>query len=415
MKELLKNTPEDNEHRESIEETMALTKKLAQVVNETQRREDTVSKAQEALNRIDDWGTVDRNYITEIVLCDTLTVGPKDNEKETIVLLFERILLICREKGKKRLAVRGHVYIAAITGMQASPSNSTEFDLRVFWKEEEMGCIRLKFRTEDDMKIWKSELEKQLMAARKELSLIMMNNRKKKGAVLKTSRTKQTRSHVSLASLNAPEITSAFDEFKKKEMEKSNTDDIEEENSMETDSLMESTSGANTQRSSMILEKAKTPQLETIQPPATTQITSITAADSSEILKRISLLSDEMRSYILRMAEKENEKTDTFCVKIYFQDDIFLLLFRSIPSLATLRTITFKKIASVVIPGESFNEQEFLELGTFVFKYKDLDNDLINLMDDDDLEIAFRCGKNGLIKIFVSLIEADSDEEDTYE
>ena len=360
------------------------------------RKEETLERALDITSRIDDWGGVEMELVTDVILCDSLNVLMKDSEKQMTVLLYEQIMILCKEstqmfmkkKEKPGLQVKGHVFMANLTGIQGCPANSTDYFLKIFWRESTMESLKIGFRSEDQMRVWKNELEKLWGNARK-------GNRRQGAAKLKSSKLKSLRSHVSLASIHANnEIKSAFGEYKNQPSESYDSEEEREDDEDEQDSEEEEDIFA-TKRSSI-------------------QSNPIVLNDT-EIMKKLGSISQELHDFIASEQKKEAELRSFYFTKVYFNSDIFLIKFDSIPSFKALRTRVFKKISSMVIPEEQFDEQQFLSLGSFSFKFKDADNDLINLDCDEDVDLAFTYNhhhNNNKLRIFVSLIEEEEGEEE---
>lgn len=392
IKELIKNTPQEDPNMENLKRLQAVVKVIADRVNVKQRTEETIADAREIESKIEDWRGLDLDFMQEIVLVDHLQVSMKDVEREMIVLLYENIIVLCREssqslrrKKEKTIVVKGHVLISNITGV-VNNSTSNEFCLKVFWKSTEIETFKMRFITEDQLRLWQGELEKRVEANR------LMADRapkllKEKAAAAR----KEEEDRIEVASSGSSKRASVID--------------------------FAGLSDGGSKRSSIIDfpqsydNKGRRPSIIRPQMPPKTR----TAEEENAVLKELGKLSKMIQDYI-QSQEKEKEtaaKSEHYFVKVHFsmiKEEIFLYSFSSIPTLHDFKLTILKKIHKITAPDSVFDEES---LSGFEFLYKDEDNDMIKLKIDEDLEVAFISNKDSKIQIYLGVAESeDYDEED---
>ncbi|KAF9361484.1 hypothetical protein BGX26_002834 [Mortierella sp. AD094] len=189
MTELIKLTDSQHPHFRDLVEGQAAIKRVAEKINETNRRQENQETAQD-LQHMVAWK--DGELVSDfgaLLLHDTL-LNPRGPDKALEVYLFEKILVCChsivsRKKASKTLGrntkpkptlhLNGRIYINNIKSIR-SVSNAGSFVLHVVWnvaaEEFELRC-----RNEEQLKKWQSVLEKLVTEANAERSgLVVMNN-----------------------------------------------------------------------------------------------------------------------------------------------------------------------------------------------------------------------------------------------
>lgn len=179
LQELLKSTDKDwayyNEAQASVEAIRRVTEK----VNETQRQHENVQAVQELKKRLDDWKELTLDGYGNLMLQDKLFISTADtNERELHVFFFEKALLFCKEsKGNNLLLPKSNtlsmnkkkrrgslvpkfiIQTSCVIDMQSRCKNGI-WCLNVDLKEDEIEQISLKFRNEEQLKLWVSTLTK---------------------------------------------------------------------------------------------------------------------------------------------------------------------------------------------------------------------------------------------------------------
>ncbi|KAI7847930.1 hypothetical protein BDC45DRAFT_547368 [Circinella umbellata] len=176
MGELVKSTNKNwpcfaelNDGREAI-------KRVAEKVNETQRKHENVQAVEDLKKRIDDnTGTIET--YGSLLVQDKLGIMNKDTERDMAVFLFEKTLLICKEnkdaarnrltksntimKKKRRGSLQERLRIPAsrILGVHNRSQNGV-WVLSIEYKAPEVEVFSLRLRNEENMKLWETTLNK---------------------------------------------------------------------------------------------------------------------------------------------------------------------------------------------------------------------------------------------------------------
>ncbi|CAG8674600.1 15281_t:CDS:2, partial [Cetraspora pellucida] len=181
LQELLKFTDKDDIHYEEIRCGLNAIKRVADRVNETRRQQENAAVVKDLERRVEDWKGHRIEQFGELLLEDVFTMSKDDSEREYHVYLFEKILLCCKETNSKKqqsksqllknnnrkskrasLQLKGRIFIHNITAA-VDNSRSGLWSLKVYWRgDSEMESFSLKCRNEEQLKQWKSTLEKLL-------------------------------------------------------------------------------------------------------------------------------------------------------------------------------------------------------------------------------------------------------------
>jgi hypothetical protein len=118
----------------------------------------------------------------ELLLTEKFLMQSSDVEREYNLFLFEKILLCCKDLGKPNkkvkakkptsadpakeppsaFSLKGYIYINSITGVE-DISEDMNFGIKVYWKDMvDMVCFTLKCRNQEQVKLWKERLERQV-------------------------------------------------------------------------------------------------------------------------------------------------------------------------------------------------------------------------------------------------------------
>ncbi|KAL0081424.1 hypothetical protein F4703DRAFT_1739757 [Phycomyces blakesleeanus] len=180
MSSLLKSTnPSWQSYPQLIQGSEAI-RRVAEKVNETQRKQENLQLVQDLKKRMDDWKGPPIDSHGALLLQEKLMVTVNDLDREHLILLFEKAILICKElkegsknrltktntimKKKRRASIqaKGTISVNRIThilnkstasgGKYYSSSNSNS-----------VQQFTLKFRNEEQLKQWEAVIDKTRM------------------------------------------------------------------------------------------------------------------------------------------------------------------------------------------------------------------------------------------------------------
>ncbi|CAG8511207.1 563_t:CDS:2 [Diversispora eburnea] len=182
LQELLKfSNKDETPYYDEIERGLNAIKRVADRVNETRRKQENEAVVKDLERRVEDWKGHQISQFGELLLEDLFTMSKDDSEREYHVYLFEKILLCCKETNPKKpqskqpilknntrkqkrasLQLKGRIFIHNITAV-VDNSRLGVLSLKVYWRgDPEMESFSLKCRNEEQLKQWKSTLEKLL-------------------------------------------------------------------------------------------------------------------------------------------------------------------------------------------------------------------------------------------------------------
>ncbi|SAM00119.1 hypothetical protein [Absidia glauca] len=218
LNELVKNTNKAWPTWSDLSLGMDAMRRVADKVNETQRKHENFQMVMELKQRVDHWKGISIDKCGQLLLQDKLLVVVYGNEMETHVFFFENHLLLCKDTTHKtRLAKsatisikkqqrqqqrrantlepKGMIATSMIVALQdasaegkphamiashAMPYNTWivnththslslylyygcvgELALTIQWREQDLQQFTLKFRNEEQYQLWKSTLGKQ--------------------------------------------------------------------------------------------------------------------------------------------------------------------------------------------------------------------------------------------------------------
>lgn len=185
LQELVKSTDKSWAYYNEAQAGVEAIRRVAEKVNETQRQHENVQAVQDLKKRLDDWKELTIDGYGNLMLHEKLTIstnGSETNERELFVFFFEKVLLFCKEskgnnllaksntlsinKKKRRgsLAPKFIVQTSCMTEMNTRCKNGV-WCLNVDLKEDEMQQLCLKFRNEEQMKLWLTTLTKAIKKA----------------------------------------------------------------------------------------------------------------------------------------------------------------------------------------------------------------------------------------------------------
>ncbi|KAJ3217452.1 hypothetical protein HDU67_007922 [Dinochytrium kinnereticum] len=164
---------------DELKEGLEAIKRVTERVNEQKRVEENRQLKNELAEKVEDWKGLKPEDFGSLLISDRFLMTSNDVEKEFNLYLFERILLCCKDlrKSKKKskkaqdkegslYSLKGNIYVNSISAVQDTSDPSIGvFGLKVFWKDVvEVETFTLKCRNEEQVKMWKERLEKQVEA-----------------------------------------------------------------------------------------------------------------------------------------------------------------------------------------------------------------------------------------------------------
>ncbi|KAI8340002.1 hypothetical protein BC941DRAFT_419159 [Chlamydoabsidia padenii] len=177
--ELIKSTNKDWATVADLKLGLGAMRRVADKVNETQRKHENLQMVMELKQRVEDWKGISIDKCGQLLLQDKLLVAVYGNEMETHVFFFQDQLLLCKDykdtnktrlaktntisiKNRRRrdtLEPKGMIATSMIVSLQ-NVSAEGEWALTINWKDQDMQQFTLKFRNEEQYKLWESTLGK---------------------------------------------------------------------------------------------------------------------------------------------------------------------------------------------------------------------------------------------------------------
>ncbi|CAO3698705.1 unnamed protein product [Rhizopus stolonifer] len=173
LQQLIKSTPEDwpyvEENKEGLEAIQRVTKK----VNENKRVQENALVVEDLKKKIvvEDGSECSLDKYGQLLLHDKLILQKADSEhvKETVVFLFEKIILLCKEvkdsnknsisiKKKRKegsLIVKGKVPMSRVDHVKGSSAQTGHYVLHLTWTEKDVNqTVQLKCRNDEQLRQW---------------------------------------------------------------------------------------------------------------------------------------------------------------------------------------------------------------------------------------------------------------------
>ncbi|CAH6720145.1 cell division control protein 24 [[Candida] jaroonii] len=198
LKELIKSWPtEDSSSYNELILAQQAMKEVANQVNEAQRRSENIGFIQSLVDRVQDWKGYNLKDLGDLMYHENVLITGKNSEKEYLLCLFEKVLLVFVEhlnkdesSGKKRrdllssrkkstssvtsstvnllenlnqakekstLVLSGRVYIQEITNILKPDNQDHSIIIQWVGKSEE-GTFHLKYKTEESRDRWEKGL-----------------------------------------------------------------------------------------------------------------------------------------------------------------------------------------------------------------------------------------------------------------
>ncbi|ORX90617.1 hypothetical protein K493DRAFT_265550 [Basidiobolus meristosporus CBS 931.73] len=161
-------SPDEPFHQELLDGLEAI-KRVTDRVNETQRKEENLIELKKLEKMIENWNGPSLSYFGELHLFDKLLVSVNDVERECWLYLFDKALLVCKEtaasrkankstNGKKPLALhnKATLLIREIRTVVPTARNGT-YSIKVDWLNSE---TIISPANEEHFKLWTSTIEK---------------------------------------------------------------------------------------------------------------------------------------------------------------------------------------------------------------------------------------------------------------
>lgn len=177
LRELIKYTPEDWPSYPDLLKALDTMKGIAHNVNETQRRIDNISIANDLRERLVDWKGHDMDGFGALLYDGVFPVIKAGSERTYHLYMFERIILCCKEvvQSKKSMTLttkkskppkpsnftlKGRIYVTFITEVTCSTKNG--YILHLAWGEDasDNGSFDIRFRNDEQLDQWYSTIKK---------------------------------------------------------------------------------------------------------------------------------------------------------------------------------------------------------------------------------------------------------------
>ncbi|OAD74603.1 hypothetical protein PHYBLDRAFT_111803 [Phycomyces blakesleeanus NRRL 1555(-)] len=364
MSSLLKSTnPSWQSYPQLIQGSEAI-RRVAEKVNETQRKQENLQLVQDLKKRMDDWKGPPIDSHGALLLQEKLMVTVNDLDREHLILLFEKAILICKElkegsknrltktntimKKKRRASIqaKGTISVNRIThilnkstasgGKYYSSSNSNS-----------VQQFTLKFRNEEQLKQWEAVIDK-------------------------------TRMNIQSTSSSTPLLPTPSQSTSDKTSFIDSLDDDDDDES--TKKFIRPIASS----SSRLSELANIPLSLLLSSTSTSTSTSTSSASSGSSYFPPSLLSPVTLT----------GSQDTLKVKLTYNEGVYCIVTPHQIKFSDLMERVEKKIKIVA----NLKPNAVLRL-----KYRDEDGDHITISSDDDVQMAFESRGQNTVNLFVTL------------
>lgn len=186
LHQLIKATNSDWPHFEEMQQGLDAVKRITERVNETQRKHENIKIVDELKRRVDELRSSQIDQYGSLLLHEKLFIRHEDeNEKELFVYFFEKTMLLCKEskdatknkanisiKKKRRgsLLPRGLIVMNRVLNVRNLSTGEGNWSLRVDWKDSEVNHAILRFRNEEQVKLWESTLRRTMSPQKSNVS-----------------------------------------------------------------------------------------------------------------------------------------------------------------------------------------------------------------------------------------------------
>ncbi|KAK9700767.1 Guanine nucleotide exchange factor for Cdc42p [Basidiobolus ranarum] len=169
LSQLVKLMSPDEPYYQELQDGLIAIKRVADRVNETQRKEENLIELKKLEKIIENWNGPSLSYFGELHRFDKLSVTVNDVERECWLYLFDKALLVCKEtaasrkankngNSKKPLALhnKATLLIREIRSVVPTARNGT-YTVKIDWLNSE---TIISPANEEHFKLWTSTIEK---------------------------------------------------------------------------------------------------------------------------------------------------------------------------------------------------------------------------------------------------------------
>ncbi|KAI8983502.1 hypothetical protein BDB01DRAFT_835597 [Pilobolus umbonatus] len=185
MQQLIKSTNADWPHYEELSAGLQTVKRVTENVNETQRKFENIQVVEEMKKRLDEMRSNNIDNYGPLLLHEKLMINSGDAEKEMQVYFFEKMIMICKEhkdasknnhrnkntitiKKKKRASLQPRYSIGTSRIIYARNKGvEGNWNLTIEWKLHEVDSLTLRFRNEEQLKLWESTINSKIKPLKK--------------------------------------------------------------------------------------------------------------------------------------------------------------------------------------------------------------------------------------------------------
>ncbi|KAJ2485661.1 Guanine nucleotide exchange factor for Cdc42p [Coemansia sp. RSA 2320] len=170
MEELTKFYDKTSPVYAELREGISAINSIVEQVNEAERKEGNLAVVSDLEDRVEDWKGYSINTFGELFLHDSFVMSTTDVKRELLIYLFENILICCKEVNEKErrrnqkhksnaLQLKGRIFLFSIHSV-VDTSRDGQLSLTIYWRDVVMENFSLACRTEDQLKLWKSTMER---------------------------------------------------------------------------------------------------------------------------------------------------------------------------------------------------------------------------------------------------------------
>ncbi|KAI8078061.1 uncharacterized protein B0P05DRAFT_587668 [Gilbertella persicaria] len=185
LQELVKSTDPSWPYYAEMQQSVDAIKRVTEKVNETQRQHENIQAVQELKKRLDDWRELTIDGYGNLLLQEKLFISCQatdNSERELHVFCFDKALLLCKEsKGNNLLPKsntlsinkkkrRGSLVPKFIVQTSSIADMTSRFKNNAWWlhidlENSESDQLSIKFRNEEQLKLWVNTLTKAVKKA----------------------------------------------------------------------------------------------------------------------------------------------------------------------------------------------------------------------------------------------------------
>ncbi|KAJ2891051.1 Guanine nucleotide exchange factor for Cdc42p [Coemansia aciculifera] len=176
MEELTKFYDKSSPIYAELREGITAINSIVEQVNEAERKEGNLAVVGDLEDRVEDWKGYSISTFGELFLHDSFVMSTTDVKRELLIYLFENILICCKEVNEKErrrnqkhksnaLQLKGRIFLFSIHSV-VDTSRDGQLSLTIYWRDVVMENFSLACRTEDQLKLWKSTMERLITRTR---------------------------------------------------------------------------------------------------------------------------------------------------------------------------------------------------------------------------------------------------------